>query len=428
MVIASGSIRIKEESPKASEVSEKKKSLSCSDVYPEKKKSPAVSHSFLNSARLELLSGKRSPSPTSGDDYNNPALIGFHDLVPDFEFSCPQFSHAARVWCEKQPRKAIEDSKAFTCKQCDKAFPIIGALRLHLLSHRASGNDNRCSQCDTVFSSPSALTNHIAQYHLPEEIVAANSAAQTKDDEAQSCVSQSQFLTVLGLRSNSHPLDSKLLRGSRKRSAENLKPSTHSPSDIIFYKSHVNWKPKTVMPGSSIRLLRSESGQMPCMAGSGHNSVMHESSQSVSSMTGLNHTSNTIGSGQRSWKVSERSDRTGSSESDLMFEVRTEGAYSPGPPPLCPLPDNGDEDLFSYPGSQPETNPEVFSDDESRDASDSSLSVLEASDTGAAEKRSYAGGEAQGVKGKSVELTAGMFTCKYCDEAFSNYREWKGKN
>ncbi|NXH23339.1 RREB1 protein, partial [Bucco capensis] len=66
---------------------------------------------------------------------NNPSIpAGFHDLGFT-DFSCRKFPRISQVWCETNLRRCISDFHRFICETCNKAFPMLSALKLHTETH-----------------------------------------------------------------------------------------------------------------------------------------------------------------------------------------------------------------------------------------------------------------------------------------------------
>ncbi|XP_067418736.1 ras-responsive element-binding protein 1 isoform X4 [Emydura macquarii macquarii] len=66
---------------------------------------------------------------------NNPSIpAGFHDLGFT-DFSCRKFPWISQVWCETNLRRCISEFHRFICETCNKAFPMLSALKLHTETH-----------------------------------------------------------------------------------------------------------------------------------------------------------------------------------------------------------------------------------------------------------------------------------------------------
>ncbi|CAN8184373.1 unnamed protein product [Coccothraustes coccothraustes] len=81
---------------------------------------------------------------------NNPSIpAGFHDLGFT-DFSCRKFPHISQVWCETNLRRCISDFHRFICEMCNKAFPMLSALKLHTETHVVDqGKDKHKPQSTT---------------------------------------------------------------------------------------------------------------------------------------------------------------------------------------------------------------------------------------------------------------------------------------
>ncbi|XP_027694055.1 ras-responsive element-binding protein 1 isoform X2 [Vombatus ursinus] len=80
---------------------------------------------------------KQFPRDPTGKPFiqNNPSIpAGFHDLGFT-DFSCRKFPRISQVWCETNLRRCISEFHRFICETCNKAFPMLSALRLHMQTH-----------------------------------------------------------------------------------------------------------------------------------------------------------------------------------------------------------------------------------------------------------------------------------------------------
>ncbi|NXS58666.1 RREB1 protein, partial [Brachypteracias leptosomus] len=80
---------------------------------------------------------KQLPRDPMGKPFiqNNPSIpAGFHDLGFT-DFSCRKFPRISQVWCETNLRRCISDFHRFICETCNKAFPMLSALKLHTETH-----------------------------------------------------------------------------------------------------------------------------------------------------------------------------------------------------------------------------------------------------------------------------------------------------
>ncbi|XP_019398510.1 PREDICTED: ras-responsive element-binding protein 1 isoform X1 [Crocodylus porosus] len=88
---------------------------------------------------------KQLPRDLSGKPFiqNNPSIpAGFHDLGFT-DFSCRKFPRISQVWCETNLRRCISEFHRYICETCNKAFPMLPALKLHKETHIADqGKEN----------------------------------------------------------------------------------------------------------------------------------------------------------------------------------------------------------------------------------------------------------------------------------------------
>ncbi|XP_066480451.1 ras-responsive element-binding protein 1 isoform X2 [Tiliqua scincoides] len=80
---------------------------------------------------------KQLPKDPLGKPFiqNNPSIpAGFHDLGFT-DFSCRKFPRISQVWCETNLRRCISEFHRYICETCNKAFPMLSALRLHTETH-----------------------------------------------------------------------------------------------------------------------------------------------------------------------------------------------------------------------------------------------------------------------------------------------------
>ncbi|XP_039609300.1 ras-responsive element-binding protein 1 isoform X2 [Polypterus senegalus] len=81
---------------------------------------------------------KQLPTDPSGKPFiqNNPSIpVGFNDLA-FIDFSCRKFPQIAQVWCETNLRRCTSKFHRFVCEICNKAFPLLSALSLHMETHK----------------------------------------------------------------------------------------------------------------------------------------------------------------------------------------------------------------------------------------------------------------------------------------------------
>ncbi|KAG8442424.1 hypothetical protein GDO86_011273 [Hymenochirus boettgeri] len=88
--------------------------------------------------RHNALIHKLLPKDSSGKPFiqNNPNIpAGFNDLSFT-DFSCRKFPIISQVWCESNLRRCISELHRFICEICNKAFPMVNALKLHMETHK----------------------------------------------------------------------------------------------------------------------------------------------------------------------------------------------------------------------------------------------------------------------------------------------------
>ncbi|NXD13698.1 RREB1 protein, partial [Nothocercus nigrocapillus] len=91
---------------------------------------------------------KQLPRDPTGKPFiqNNPSIpAGFHDLGFT-DFSCRKFPRISQVWCETNLRRCISEFHRFICETCNKAFPMLSALKLHTETHVDQGKDKHKPQ------------------------------------------------------------------------------------------------------------------------------------------------------------------------------------------------------------------------------------------------------------------------------------------
>ncbi|XP_067857894.1 ras-responsive element-binding protein 1 isoform X2 [Heptranchias perlo] len=88
--------------------------------------------------RHNAIIHKQLPTDISGKPYiqNNPTIpVGFHDLG-FIDFSSRKFPLIAQVWSEVNLRRCTSKFHRFVCEMCNKAFPMLAALSLHMETHK----------------------------------------------------------------------------------------------------------------------------------------------------------------------------------------------------------------------------------------------------------------------------------------------------
>ncbi|XP_072929118.1 ras-responsive element-binding protein 1-like isoform X2 [Hemitrygon akajei] len=88
--------------------------------------------------RHNAMIHKQLPTDVSGKPYiqNNPTIpVGFHDLG-FIDFSCKKFPLISQMWSEVNLRRCTSKFHRFVCDMCNKAFPMLAALSLHMKTHQ----------------------------------------------------------------------------------------------------------------------------------------------------------------------------------------------------------------------------------------------------------------------------------------------------
>ncbi|XP_062926114.1 ras-responsive element-binding protein 1 isoform X2 [Mobula hypostoma] len=88
--------------------------------------------------RHNAMIHKQLPTDVSGKPYiqNNPTIpVGFHDLG-FIDFSCKKFPLISQMWSEVNLRRCTSKFHRFVCDMCNKAFPMLAALNLHMKTHQ----------------------------------------------------------------------------------------------------------------------------------------------------------------------------------------------------------------------------------------------------------------------------------------------------
>ncbi|XP_051871612.1 ras-responsive element-binding protein 1 isoform X2 [Pristis pectinata] len=88
--------------------------------------------------RHNAMIHKQLPTDVSGKPYiqNNPTIpVGFHDLG-FIDFSCRKFPLISQMWSEVNLRRCTSKFHRFVCEMCNKAFPMLAALNLHMKTHQ----------------------------------------------------------------------------------------------------------------------------------------------------------------------------------------------------------------------------------------------------------------------------------------------------
>ncbi|KAM3840398.1 ras-responsive element-binding protein 1 [Vipera latastei] len=128
---------------------------------------------------------KQLPKDSTGKPYiqNNPSIpAGFHDLGFT-DFSCRKFPRISQVWCETNLRRCTSDYHRYICEICNKAFPMLSALKLHKDTHATDqGRDVHNLQSEDV-----DLKAYMASLGLQytKDIESVKQEALVPDDEVQ---------------------------------------------------------------------------------------------------------------------------------------------------------------------------------------------------------------------------------------------------
>ncbi|XP_033755463.1 ras-responsive element-binding protein 1-like isoform X2 [Pecten maximus] len=138
------------------------------------------------------------------------AVIGFYDLS-FVDFSIKKFSLIAKSWCEQNARKSSSVYHNFVCKECSKAFPCKGALKLHLNTH-SRAKTSQCPLCECDYMTTKELHMHMIKHMSDKAFTDAQKPAQSnrrkppKDTKSEE-VGKHDFLASFGLTANVESLD-----------------------------------------------------------------------------------------------------------------------------------------------------------------------------------------------------------------------------
>ncbi|XP_060065656.1 ras-responsive element-binding protein 1-like [Ylistrum balloti] len=138
------------------------------------------------------------------------AVIGFYDLS-FVDFSIKKFSLIAKSWCEQNARKSSSVYHHFVCKECSKAFPCKGALKLHLNTH-SRAKTSQCPLCECDYMTTKELHMHMIKHMSDKAFADAQKPVQSnrrkpvKDLKAEE-VGKHDFLASFGLTANVESLD-----------------------------------------------------------------------------------------------------------------------------------------------------------------------------------------------------------------------------
>lgn len=138
------------------------------------------------------------------------AVIGFYDLS-FVDFSIKKFRLIAKSWCEQNARKSSSVYHNFVCKECSKAFPCKGALKLHLNTHDRA-KTSQCPLCECDYMTTKELHMHMIK-HMSDKAFSdvqkppqSNRRKPPKESKAED-VGKHDFLASFGLTANVEPLD-----------------------------------------------------------------------------------------------------------------------------------------------------------------------------------------------------------------------------
>ena len=157
----------------------------------------------LNMHKLMVHNRNRSSSESSNPEQRKNGLkinsvpVGFQDLS-FADFSTEKFPLIAKSWCEKNVRRSSSSYHNFVCNACDMAFPSRSALSLHIKTHKPS-TTSRCKECDSSLINKEALDAHMLT-HIADKVISANTT--------RSPVHKEDFLALFQLKSSKQDGDS----------------------------------------------------------------------------------------------------------------------------------------------------------------------------------------------------------------------------
>ncbi len=127
--------------------------------------------------------------------------VGFHELA-FVDFSTEKFPLVARTWCEENPRRASSNFHNFMCPDCDKSFPCKSALAMHCSTHTPEYS-NVCDTCDSTFPNAQAKKIHALSHVGPKVVNSFTKVVkEDSDKELHDKVSKEEFLAVLDLKTS----------------------------------------------------------------------------------------------------------------------------------------------------------------------------------------------------------------------------------
>ncbi|XP_025032125.1 ras-responsive element-binding protein 1 isoform X2 [Python bivittatus] len=128
---------------------------------------------------------KQLPKDSTGKPYiqNNPSIpAGFHDLGFT-DFSCRKFPRISQVWCETNLRRCTSDYHRYICEICNKAFPMLSALKLHKDTHAT----DQGGEVHNLHSEDADLKAYMASLGLQhtKDVESVKQEELVPDDEVQ---------------------------------------------------------------------------------------------------------------------------------------------------------------------------------------------------------------------------------------------------
>ncbi|KAM6454700.1 ras-responsive element-binding protein 1 isoform 1-T7 [Liasis olivaceus] len=128
---------------------------------------------------------KQLPKDSTGKPYiqNNPSIpAGFHDLGFT-DFSCRKFPRISQVWCETNLRRCTSDYHHYICEICNKAFPMLSALKLHKDTHAT----DQGGEVHNLHSEDADLKAYMASLGLQhtKDVESVKQEELVPDDEVQ---------------------------------------------------------------------------------------------------------------------------------------------------------------------------------------------------------------------------------------------------
>ncbi|KAL7984521.1 hypothetical protein Chor_003091 [Crotalus horridus] len=128
---------------------------------------------------------KQLPKDSTGKPYiqNNPSIpAGFYDLGFT-DFSCRKFPRISQVWCETNLRRCTSDYHRYICEVCNKAFPMLSALKLHKDTH-ATDHERDVRNLQSEDADLKAYMASLGLQHT-KDIESVKQEALVPDDEVQ---------------------------------------------------------------------------------------------------------------------------------------------------------------------------------------------------------------------------------------------------